>query len=76
MNLGSGVPTSVLDLAQTILRLEGCEGAPIFKAAREGDILQSVADVSRIQRSLGWSPQTTLSDGLLQMDGAGLSNSE
>ena len=70
MNLGSGVGTTIGELAALIMELEGMPGPPEHQPARIGDIHRSVADVGRLQRSLGWQPRTTIRQGLEELEGA------
>lgn len=59
-NIGSGRPTAIGTLVETVSRLTGGDPEPF--AAPSTDLI--VADVSRAARVLGWSPRTTLEDGL------------
>jgi UDP-glucose 4-epimerase len=64
LNVGSGTPTSVLDV---LGRLEELAGAPIegrFAAARAGDIRDSRADPGRARWVLGWEAGETFAGGL------------
>jgi nucleoside-diphosphate-sugar epimerase len=64
LNVGSGTPTSVLDV---LGRLDGLAGGPIarrFAAARAGDIRASYADAGRAKWVLGWEAGETFGDGL------------
>ncbi len=63
-NVGTGTPTRILDLARLMMRLWGVEGEPEFAPPRPGDIRESVADVSRIRRELGFEPSIGLEEGL------------
>ncbi len=63
-NVGSGVETSVLELHERCREVSGDERAPTFAAAREGDVLRSVLDVSLAGRELGWRPEISLDQGL------------
>jgi len=66
LNVGSGTPTSVLDV---LGRLEELAGGPIarrFEAARAGDIRDSRADAGRARWVLGWEPGETFAGGLEQ----------
>jgi len=63
-NVGTGRPTSILEIAQTLSRLYGIPVEPqITKKFRAGDIRHCVADVSRL-RALGFAPLVTLEQGL------------
>jgi UDP-glucose 4-epimerase len=64
LNVGSGTPTSVLDV---LGRLEELAGGPIarrFAAARTGDIRDSRADAGRARWVLGWAAGETFAGGL------------
>ncbi len=63
-NVGTGTPTRILDLARLMMRLWGVEGEPEFAPPRPGDIRESVADVGRIRRELGFEPVIGLEEGL------------
>jgi UDP-glucose 4-epimerase len=66
-NVGSDIPVSFLDLANTIVgvagrgRWEFAEFSPERKAQEPGDFF---SDISKIRRFTGWSPVTSLEDGL------------
>jgi UDP-glucose 4-epimerase len=66
-NCGSGVSTSVLELARLVLTLKGLELEPEHIAPRRGDIRHSLADMGKSQRMLGFSPRFALKDGLGEM---------
>ncbi|HEY5387033.1 MAG TPA: NAD-dependent epimerase/dehydratase family protein [Thermoleophilia bacterium] len=64
LNVGSGTPTSVLDV---LGRLEGLAGGPLerrFEAARAGDIRDSRADAGRAKWVLGWTAAESFASGL------------
>ena len=63
-NVGSGIATSVGDLHRACAAVAGSDAEPRHEAARLGDVLKSVLDVSRIERDLGWAPRVSLDDGL------------
>ena len=66
-NVGSGVGTRLIDLADTIVsivgrgRVEHVAWPPLAQQIETGDF---VADVSRAQRELGWAPAHALRSGL------------
>ena len=62
INLGTGVGTSVRDLAALL----GCP-EPITAPAREGEIRHSRADVARARERLDFEPRVTLRDGLAEL---------
>jgi UDP-glucose 4-epimerase len=66
-NVGTGVGIPFIDMARAITaaagggRIEFARWPPLAEQIETGDF---VADVSRIQRDLGWSPAVSLDDGL------------
>ena len=63
-NAGSGVPTRILDLAKTVIKLIGVQVEIKYASPRPGDIRNSWADISRARRLLGFHPALTLENGL------------
>jgi dTDP-L-rhamnose 4-epimerase len=64
-NVGTGTPTSVADLARLLAKRLGVAIEPkILKRARAGDIRCCYADISRIQKQLGYKPAVSLEDGI------------
>jgi UDP-glucose 4-epimerase len=63
-NVGTGRPTTVLDLHRACAEAAGVDAAPQFAEARLGDVQRSVLDVSLIERDLGWRAETGLAEGL------------
>ncbi len=69
LNVGSGAPISIADLARLLLRLYGKEGElePVASGQfRQGDIRHCFADIRAIER-LGYSPQVDLESGLADL---------
>jgi dTDP-L-rhamnose 4-epimerase len=65
INVGSGIATSVLDVAQKlILALDGHVAVRITSEYRLGDIRHNVADISRLKELMPGGPQVDLSQGL------------
>jgi UDP-glucose 4-epimerase len=63
-NIGSGVPTSINELAEIFMDLGGVDLGVSSEAARVGDIKQSYADISKAEKVLGYHPKVCLRDGL------------
>lgn len=63
-NVAGGVATTVFDLAARIGAILGRPAAPMFEAARPGDVMHSAADLSRARGHLGFEPRTELAAGL------------
>jgi UDP-glucose 4-epimerase len=67
VNIGTGREASVLDLVEILAGLEGREDfAPEFEPERPGEVQRISLDAALAQRELGWTPQTTLEQGLAQ----------
>lgn len=64
-NVGTGVGTSVNELADTLEEAVDRRPGREHRPARPGELLKSTLDPSRI-RSYGWSPAHTLAEGLRQ----------
>jgi UDP-N-acetylglucosamine/UDP-N-acetylgalactosamine 4-epimerase len=63
-NVASGNSVSVNFLYAQICRVLRLKGIPVYADFRPGDIRHSSADISKIQRLLGFKPEVTLEDGL------------
>jgi UDP-glucose 4-epimerase len=66
-NIGSGKPTSITELAKTVLELTGQNLEIRYELARAGDIKDSYADISKAKKLLNYEPKVTLRDGLRAM---------
>jgi UDP-glucose 4-epimerase len=63
-NIGTGKPTSLLDLVAALNRQLGKNVTPRFADARAGDIRHSRADVSKGRQKLGYEPAVSFDEGL------------
>jgi len=67
-NIGTGTPTSINQLAKTILQILEKESLnPIYSDSRLGDIPASYADISKTRRVLGYDPKITLKEGITKL---------
>lgn len=65
INLGSGSEVTIRDLAATVARVTGRQGAPVrHDAGRPGDVLRLCADTSQARALLGYEARVPLADGL------------
>ena len=70
-NVACGRQTSLNQLLSELRQLTGRSQAPVYAAARAGDIRHSLGDISLIQRELGYIPAFSLTEGLrLLLQGA------
>src|SRR5829696_3702225 len=66
-NIGTGVESSVIDVVNALRaagELAGEEWQPDFAAARTGELERSSVDVSRAREELGFTAETSLTDGM------------
>jgi dTDP-L-rhamnose 4-epimerase len=65
LNVGSGVPVTVLEVANEIVSyLKSSSKIKISGAFREGDIRHNFADLSMVRQTIGFSPDWTFKVGL------------
>ena len=64
-NVGSGLPTSVMTVAEEIVEYFGSDSTvSVTGAFREGDIRHNIADLGLIERELGYRPEWKFLDEL------------
>lgn len=63
-NIGTGVETSVLRLAELLYEASGRRGVIGHSPARPGELARSSVNIEKATRELGWSPTMPLLDGL------------
>jgi len=63
-NIGTGMITSIKDLAELMIRLSGKSIKPEYGSLPEGDIKLSQADIHLAANKLSWKPKVTLEGGL------------
>ena len=63
-NVGTGVETSVNDLARTMIAASGGAGEIRTAPARPGELLRSAVAWDKAREEMGWRPAVTLADGL------------
>lgn len=63
-NVGTGVETSVNDLARKMIGVSGVEAPIEYAPARAGELRRSALDSSKAYRLWGWKPEVTLEEGL------------
>lgn len=65
-NLGTGVGTSVFELIQAVKRIAGRDPAIRLGMRREGDPPVLVACYTKVERELGWKPQHSQIDFIIE----------
>jgi len=64
-DVGTGISTSIRDLAMLIRKESGSGSTLLFGAVKmqDGELMDSKADIKKL-RALGWEPKTSLSEGI------------
>lgn len=63
-NIACGKRISLNDLAETLMEITGVRRPLIYEDEREGDIRDSLADITRAEKAFGFDPAYTLEEGL------------
>lgn len=66
-NIGTGIKTSIKDLANLMIKLSGYSLEPIFTKPVGRDIKESQADISLANQLLNWKPKISLREGLINL---------
>lgn len=64
INVGSGIETSVQELARQVIEVTGGSPEVIYNPRNEGGVRRMCADLTLAQQYLGYRPTVSLSDGL------------
>jgi dTDP-glucose 4,6-dehydratase len=64
INLGNPDEMSLLELAETVIRVAGSESEIVFEALPVDDPQVRQPDITRARQILGWAPEVALEDGL------------
>ena len=67
LNIGTGIETSVNDLANSMKIRFKSEINPIYKPARKGELNRSVLNNTKAKKELNWKPEYSLDDGMKQV---------
>lgn len=65
-NIGTGVSSSINQLARLIIGIAGKESDIMYQQAREGEVRHSCADISKAREYIGFDPRYSLEDGLTE----------
>ncbi len=63
INVGSGIETSIRDLAKNIAQIVGFEGKLVFDKSKPDGTPRKLMDSKRLH-ALGWTPSISLEDGI------------
>lgn len=64
INLGNPEEITVIELANTILRLTGSKSRIVFEPIPKDDPFKRKPDISKAKKILGWAPKVKIEDGL------------
>jgi dTDP-glucose 4,6-dehydratase len=70
VNLGNPGEFTILELAETVIRVTGSSSEIVFEALPVDDPQVRQPDITRAKQVLGWEPTVTLDEGLRRMLGA------
>lgn len=74
LNIGTGIGTSIRELADITARLTGFRGEIVWDTSKADGVHRKVLDVSKMENVLGWKPPTSLEAGLKRTIGWYLEN--
>jgi dTDP-L-rhamnose 4-epimerase len=69
LDIGSGIPTTIHDLAQKIAAICGAPEPVVVAKFRDGDVRAARCDIESAKSELDWRPRWSLEDGLLALLG-------
>ena len=64
VNIGSGKPITILQLANIMIKFSKLKLKPIFKSSLEGDIQKSQADITLANENFNWKPKKMVTEWL------------
>jgi dTDP-glucose 4,6-dehydratase len=76
INLGNPSEFTILELAETVLRVTGSSSEIVYEALPEDDPQQRQPDITRASQVLGWKPEIELEEGLKRTIGLGSAGRE
>ena len=66
VNIGTGIDTSVAQLAKVLIQAVGVDVEPQFKP-RDVLVSRRAADITRARDVLGWAPTVSVEEGMAQL---------
>ena len=64
LNIGTGIPTSIKELAESMINLSGKSLEIKYDKLPQGDVKESLANVSLVKKLIDWNYDISLKDGL------------
>lgn len=66
INMGNPTEFTILELAETVIRLTKSKSKVVFKVLPQDDPMQRKPNIELAQRKLGWEPKIQLEQGLIK----------
>ena len=66
-NIGTGIGTSIIELATMMIKISKQKKNPIFEDAVQGDIESSIANIDHAKNILKWNPKIHLQNGIQEL---------
>lgn len=63
-NIGCSKPVQLMDFINEIENAIGIEAKKVFLPMQQGDVFQTYADTSKLEKEVGYKPSTSLHDGI------------
>jgi dTDP-L-rhamnose 4-epimerase len=67
LDVGSGVPTTIGDLAREMAKYHGAPEPVVVEKFRDGDVRHALADISATREALQWAPQVDVGTGVANL---------
>ena len=64
VNLGNPKEITILELAESVLKLTGSKSKLIFRSLPEDDPIRRRPDITLAKKNLDWQPRVSLEEGL------------
>ncbi|MBN1643759.1 MAG: NAD-dependent epimerase/dehydratase family protein [Dehalococcoidales bacterium] len=64
VNVGSGIATSIRELAEKIVKISGKDIRLVFDTSKPAGPVSRTADMTHTRKTLGWQPAISLDEGL------------
>lgn len=66
INIGSGKSLEIIEIAKRIIELTGSKSEIVLQPPRPGEVPILEADISKAREMIGWKPEYSFEDGLLE----------
>src|SRR5574344_1998677 len=66
-NIGRGAPVELMDFIKCMENVLNVKGSYIYEGMKAGDVTCTYADTTKLEKDYGYSPKTSIEDGLDEM---------